>query len=415
MKRRIVITGLGTVNPLGNTVDAAWQAVREGRSGIGPVTKFDTTDIDSKVAGEVKDFKADEWIDPKNARKMALFSQYAVAAAVQAARDAGLEGAIEAERTGVVIGNGVGGYEIVYESMRRFIERGPRHVLPLTVPEIINNEAPANVAKELGIKGFALTAMTACTSGTDAIGAALDHIRAGRCDVCFAGGTEAASIGFTFTGFTIIKALCTKFNDAPEKASRPFDRDRAGFIMSEGAAVLVLEELEHAKARGAKIYAELAGYGLSCDAYHLTAPDPSGEQGARAIRLALEDAGLKPEDVQYYNAHGTSTPINDPLETKMLKMAFGDHAYKMKVSSTKSMTGHLIAASGALEALFCTLAIRDGFYPPTINLDNPDIEAGCDLDYVPNKGVAGDIEVALSGSLGFGGHNGVIAIRKYRE
>ena len=380
MKRRIVITGLGTVNPLGNTVDATWQAVREGRSGIGPVTKFDTTDIDSKVAGEVKDFKADEWIDPKNARKMALFSQYAVAAAVQAARDAGLEGAIEAERTGVVIGNGVGGYEIVYESMRRFIERGPRHVLPLTVPEIINNEAPANVAKELGIKGFALTAMTAC-----------------------------------FTGFTIIKALCTKFNDAPEKASRPFDRDRAGFIMSEGAAVLVLEELEHAKARGAKIYAELAGYGLSCDAYHLTAPDPSGEQGARAIRLALEDAGLKPEDVQYYNAHGTSTPINDPLETKMLKMAFGDHAYKMKVSSTKSMTGHLIAASGALEALFCTLAIRDGFYPPTINLDNPDIEAGCDLDYVPNKGVAGDIEVALSGSLGFGGHNGVIAIRKYRE
>lgn len=413
MKRRIVITGLGTVNPLGNTVDETWQAVHEGRSGLGPVTRFDTTDIDAKVAGEVKNFKADEWIDPKNARKMALFSQYAVASAVQAARDAGLAGQFNAQRTGIIIGNGIGGYEIMNESIKRFFDRGPRHMLPLTVPEIINNEAAANVAKELGIKGFALTSMTACTSGTDAVGAALDMIRAGRCDVCLAGGTESVMTGFAFAGFSIIKALCTKYNDNPEKASRPFDKDRGGFIMSEGAAILVLEELEHAKARGAKIYAELAGYGLSCDAYHLTAPDPEGTEGARAISLAMEDAGVKPEEVQYYNAHGTSTAINDPLETKMIKMAFGEHAYKMKISSTKSMTGHLIAASGALEALFCTLAIRDGFYPPTINLDNPDIEAGCDLDYVPNKGVEGNIEVALSGSLGFGGHNGVIAIRKY--
>ena len=413
MKKRVVITGLGTVNPLGNSIDATWAAVRAGKCGIGPVTKFDTTDIDSKIAGEVRDFRSEDWIDPKSARKMALFSQYAVAASVQAARDSGLEGCIDGPRTGVVIGTGIGGFEVLNESHRRFVERGPRHVLPLTIPEIINNEAAANVSKELGIKGLALTTMTACSSGTDAIGSALDLIRAGRCDVCFAGGTESAITDFAFIGFTIIKALCCKFNDDPQHSSRPFDKDRAGFVMSEGAAVLVLEELEHALARGAKIYAEVAGYGLSCDAYHITAPAPDGIEGARAITRALEDAGIRPEEVQYYNAHGTSTAINDPLETKMIKMAFGDHAREMKISSTKSMTGHLIAASGALEAIFCTLAIRDGFYPPTINLENPDLEAGCDLDYVPNKGVEGEIEVALSGSLGFGGHNGVVAIRKY--
>jgi 3-oxoacyl-[acyl-carrier-protein] synthase II len=298
--------------------------------------------------------------------------------------------------------------------MRKFYEGGPRRILPLTIPELISNEGAANVAKELGIKGFALTTMTACTSGTDAIGHALDLMRLGRCAICLAGGTEACIAGLPVAGFSIIRALSTR-NDAPEKASRPFDRDRDGFVLGEGAAVLVLEEYGHAKARGAKIYAELAGYGVSCDAYHLTAPDPSGEQGVRAIRDALDDAGMRPEDVQYYNAHGTSTPMNDPLETKMLKEAFGDHAYKMKVSSTKSMTGHLIAATGALEALFCALAIRDGFYPPTINLDNPDIENGCDLDYVAHVGVEGEINAALSGTLGFGGHNGVLALRKVRD
>lgn len=415
MKRRIVITGLGTVNPLGNNVADTWKSVHEGRSGIGPITLFDASEYDVKIAGEVKNFNPSDWIDPKSARKMARFSQFAVAASRQAVEDSALDCAAESERIGIVLGNGVGGYEVMEDSIHRYFDNGPRRIIPLTVPEIINNEAAANVAKELGIKGLALTSMTACASGTDAIGSALDLIRAGRCDVCLAGGTEACITGFTVAGFTTIKALCHDYNDTPETASRPFDKSRAGFILAEGSAVLVLEELEHAKARGAKIYAELAGYGLSCDAYHITAPDPEGVQGARAIKLCLEDAGVRPEEVQYYNAHGTSTPINDPVETKMVKQAFGEHAYKMKVSSTKSMTGHLIAASGALEALFCTLAVNEGFYPPTINLNEQDVEGGCDLDYVPNKGVCGDIDVAVSGSLGFGGHNGFVAIRKYRD
>lgn len=415
MNRRIVITGLGTVNPIGNNVDDTWSGIRAGKCGIGPITHFDTTDFDVKIAAEVKNFNPDEWMDAKNARKMARFAQFAVAASRQAYDDANLGSAgYDSSRIGICIGNGIGGFEVLEASMRRYVDGGPRKVLPLTIPEIISNEGPANVAKELGIKGFALSMMTACTSGADAIGHALDMLRLGRCDVCIAGGTEACIVGIPVAGFTILHALSAR-NDAPEKASRPFDKDRDGFIMGEGAAVLVLEEYEHAKARGAKIYAELAGYGLTCDAYHLTAPDPSGEQGVRAIRLALEDANVKPEEVQYYNAHGTSTPMNDPLETNMLKEAFGDHAYKMKVSSTKSMTGHLIAASGSLEALICTLAIRDGFYPPTINLENPDLENGCDLDYVPNTGVEGEIDVAVSGSLGFGGHNGVLVFRKVRD
>lgn len=414
MNRRIVITGLGTINPVGNDVNETWQNIRSGKSGVDYITSFDTEGYDVKIAAEVKGFDPGAYIDPKNARKMARFSQFAVAAAKQAWLDSGIgEKDFDAERTGVSIGNGVGGFEVVDASLKKLIEQGPRRIPPLTVPELISNEASANISKELGLKGFALTSMTACTSGTDAIGSALDLLRLGRCDICIAGGTEACIAGLPIAGFSIIHALSTR-QEEPTKASRPFDKDRDGFIMGEGAAMLVLEDYEHARARGAKIYAELAGYGLSCDAYHITAPDPSGEQGIRAIRLALQDAGIKPEEVQYYNAHGTSTPMNDPIETKMLKGAFGEHAYKMKVSSTKSMTGHLIAASGALEALICTMAIRDGFYPPTINLDNPDLEAGCDLDYVPKTGVSGDIEVALSGSLGFGGHNGVLAIRKCR-
>lgn len=415
MNKRIVITGLGTVNPIGNNVDDTWSSIQAGKCGIGPITQFDTTDFDVKIAAEVKDFDPSLWMDPKNARKMARFAQFAVAASKQAYDDANLASAgYDPTRIGICIGNGIGGFEVLETSMKRYYEGGPRKILPLTIPEIISNEGPANVAKELGIKGFALSVMTACTSGADAIGHALDMLRCGRCDVCLAGGTESCLVGIPVAGFSILHALSTR-NDAPEKACRPFDKDRDGFIMGEGAAVLILEEYEHAKARGAKIYAELAGYGLTCDAYHLTAPDPSGEQGVRAIRLALEDANVKPEEVQYYNAHGTSTPINDPLETKMVKEAFGEHAYKMKVSSTKSMTGHLIAASGSLEALICALAIKNSFYPPTINLDEPDVEAGCDLDYVANKGVEGEIDVAVSGSLGFGGHNGVLVLRKVRD
>ena len=412
MDRRIVITGLGTVNPVGIGVEETWRGIRAGKSGVGPITSFDTADYDVKIAAEVKDFDPNAWMDPKNARKMGRFSQFAVAAALQAFRDSGLEPKdYDPERVAVSIGNGVGGFDVIDASMRKLLEHGPRRIPPLMVPELIANEAAANISKELGLKGFALTTMTACTSGSDAIGHALDMLRLGRCDICVAGGTEACLAGLSIAGFNIIHTLSTR-NDAPEKASRPFDRDRDGFVMGEGAAMLVLEDYDRAKARGARIYAELAGYGLSCDAYHLTAPDPSAEQGIRAIRLALQDAAIAPEEVDYYNAHGTSTSMNDPIETKMLKGAFGDHAYRMKVSSTKSMTGHLIAASGALEALVCALAIRDGFYPPTINLDNPDTEAGCDLDYVPNTGLEGEINVALSGSLGFGGHNGVLAFRK---
>ncbi len=414
-RKRIVITGLGTVNPIGLSVEETWSGIRAGKNGVGLITSFDASDFDVKIAAEVKGFDPAVYMDAKCARKMARFAQFAVAASSEAVKDSGLDlSACDPNRVGICLGNGVGGFEVLEASMRKFYEGGPRRILPLTIPELISNEGAANVAKELGIKGFALTTMTACTSGTDAIGHALDLMRLGRCDICLAGGTEACIAGLPVAGFSIIRALSTR-NDAPEKASRPFDRDRDGFVLGEGAAVLVLEEYGHAKARGAKIYAELAGYGVSCDAYHLTAPDPSGEQGVRAIRDALADAGMRPEDVQYYNAHGTSTPMNDPLETKMIKEAFGEHAYKMKISSTKSMTGHLIAATGALEALFCVLAIRDGFFPPTINLDNPDIENGCDLDYVANVGVEGEINAALSGTLGFGGHNGILALRKVRD
>ena len=413
--RRVVITGLGTVNPLGNDVPAFWEGIRQGRSGVGAITRFDAAALDVKIAAEVKNFEPERWIEPKAARKMARFTQYAVAATAQAMQDAGLSReTINPERTGIYIGNGIGGYEIIEESMAKYLAHGPRRILPLTVPQIISNEAAGNIAMAYGIKGFALTSVTACASGTDALGAALDMIRAGRCEVCVSGGTESAITGFGIGGFQIIRALSSGFNDSPAKASRPFDRDRDGFVMGEGAGILILESLEHAQARGARIYAELAGYGVSCDAYHLTAPDPEGAGGARAITLALEDAGVAPDAVQYYNAHGTSTPLNDPLETTMIKQAFGDHARRMKVSSTKSMTGHLIAAAGAVEALACVLAIRDGFYPPTINLDNQDVEGGCDLDYVPNHGVDGDIDVAASGSLGFGGHNAVVVIRRFR-
>jgi len=415
MQRRVVITGLGTVNPVGNDVASFWEGIRAGRSGVGCITRFDASALEVKIAAEVKGFNPDQWMDAKAARKMALFSQYAVAATAQALKDAGLDReSIDPFRTGIYIGNGIGGYEVIEESMGKYFAQGPRRILPLTVPEIISNEAAGNIAMAFGIKGFALTSVTACASGTDALGAALDMLRAGRCDVCVAGGTESAITGFGIGGFQIIRALSTKYNETPEKASRPFDRDRDGFIMGEGAGILVLETLEHAQARGARIYAELAGYGVSCDAYHLTAPDPEGGGGARAITLALQDAGVAPDAVQYYNAHGTSTPLNDPLETKMIKRAFGDHARRLKVSSTKSMTGHLIAAAGAVEAIACTLAIRDGFFPPTINLDHQDIEGGCDLDYVPNTGVEGEIDVAVSGSLGFGGHNAVVVIRKCR-
>jgi 3-oxoacyl-[acyl-carrier-protein] synthase II len=421
MKTKVVVTGMGLVSPLGKSVDEYTESLKAGKSGVGKITAFDTAGFDVTIAAEVKDFDPTLWIDKKDARKMCRFTQFAAAAAAQALDNAGLIGAAgedgrrpvksDPEKTAVVIGNGMGGFEVVGESYKKLFDSGPRRMLPLTIPMMIPNEAAGNISIIFGIRGPALTQVTACASGTDALGQALDLIRSGRCDVAVSGGTEACIVPFAIGGFQMLKALSTKRVNEPEKASRPFDADRDGFVLGEGAGILILESEEHAKKRGANILAELAGYGATTDAYHITAPDPSGEGGGRAIKNALIDADLKPEAVQYYNAHGTSTEINDPTETNMIKYAFGDHAYKMKVSSTKSMTGHCVAGSGGLEAIACILAIRDGFYPPTINLDNPD--PACDLDYVPHKAQYGEITAAASGSLGFGGHNGVVVFKKY--
>jgi 3-oxoacyl-[acyl-carrier-protein] synthase II len=419
MKKKVVVTGMGIISPIGNSIADFENSLKTGKSGISLISQFDTTDFDVKIAGEVKDFDPSLWIDKKDSRKMARFTQFAVAAASQALEQAGLlaQGGDgrkrlsgDAEKTGIVLGNGIGGFEIVSESFRKLFDQGPRRMLPLTIPLMINNEAAGNLSMIFGAKGPAFTQVTACASGTDALGQALDLIRAGRCDVAVTGGTESCITQFGIGGFQMLKALSTKRNHEPEKASRPFDADRDGFVLGEGAGIMVIESEEHALARGAAVLAEFAGYGASADAYHITSPEPGGEGGGRAITLALADAGLAPEEVRYYNAHGTSTGINDPTETRMIKHAFGAHAYKLKISSIKSMTGHCVAGSGGMEAIACVLAIRHGFYPPTINLDHPDPE--CDLDYVPNKTQYGEISAAASGSLGFGGHNGVAVFKR---
>jgi len=407
---KVLVTGLGVISPVGNTVDEMWASIRNGVSGIGRTTKFDPSRVDAKVSAEIKNFDVAKYMDPKEARRMALFTQYAVAAAKQAWTDAGLDaGGVDPERVSIMIGNGIGGKEVDDEAFKILFERGPGRLSPMLIPKLIANEAAGNVSIALNVKGMVHTIVTACASGTDALGLALDMIRAGRADVVIAGGTEATVTEYCVGGFCSMKALSTKYNDTPEKACRPFDAGRDGFIMGEGAAMLILESEAHAKARGARAYSELAGYGASGDAYHVAAPDPDASGAIRAITLALKDAGLAPEDVDYVNAHGTSTPLNDPMETKAVKAVFGPQAYKLKMSSTKSMTGHLLGAAGALEAVICSLAIRDGFYPPTINQETPD--PACDLDVVPNKGVEGPIRAAISTSLGFGGHNGVVAFK----
>lgn len=411
-RKRVVVTGMGVVSPVGNDLASFWDAVKNGRSGIGPVTRFDASRLESRIAGEVKDLDLGLWMDKKDARKMALFTQYAVAAAAQAWAQAGMDSApTPRDRIAIVVGNGIGGEEIHGQSYAKLLESGPARIPPMTIPMMISNEAAGNIALRFQIKGPAYTLATACASGTDALGLALDMIRSGRCEAAVAGGTEAAVTEFAMGGFCRIQALSSKRNDEPEKACRPFDFDRDGFILSEGAGMLLLESYEHAVSRGAAILAELVGYGSSCDAYHLTAPDPEGSGGALAITRAIEDAGMAAHEIQYYNAHGTSTPINDPTETLMVKKAFGEHARKLKISSTKSVTGHMIAAAGAVEAIACVMAIREGFCPPTINLDTPD--PACDLDYVPNKGVAARVDAAASASLGFGGHNGCVVFRRH--
>ncbi|GMO51083.1 MAG: beta-ketoacyl-ACP synthase II [Termitinemataceae bacterium] len=414
--KKVVVTGMGAITPIGNTVAEYSAALKAGKSGVGLITQFDTSNFNVKIAAEVKDFEPGTWVDKKLARKMARFTQFAVCAAAQALEQAALLNetrkiSCDAARVGIVLGNGIGGFEVVSEGFRKLLGDGPDRMPPLTVPMMIANEAAGNVAITFGLHGPAYTQVTACASGSDALGQALDMVRSGRCDVVVTGGTEACITPFAVGGFAMLKTLSVKRSGEPEKASRPFDADRDGFILGEGAGVLVIESEEHAKARKAEILAEFAGYGGTCDAYHVTSPNPSGEGGAEAIKAALSDANMKPEEIQYYNAHGTSTHINDAVETTMIKIAFGDHAKKMKVSSTKSMTGHCVAGAGGIEAIASILAIREGFFPPTINYENPDPE--CDLDYVPNKMQAGTINAAASGNLGFGGHNGVVIFKKY--
>jgi 3-oxoacyl-[acyl-carrier-protein] synthase II len=414
MKRRVVVTGMGTVNPAGNDVPSFWDSLKNGKTGIRALERFDTEQFACRVSGEIKDFDAKKYIDRKEIRKMADFTVYAVASAVQAAEDAGLkEGTFDSTRVGVCLGNGIGGFEVVEKNMEQLFKRGPSGIAPMTIPKMISNEGPANVSIKLGLHGPSFTISTACASATDAIGHSLAMIRSGMVDCMFTGGMEAAITPFSIGGFSKIQALSTKFNDTPEKACRPFDKDRDGFIMGEGAGVLFIEELEHAKKRNVPIYAELVGYGATCDAGHLTAPDPEGSGAAASMKIALEDAGLKPEDIDYINAHGTSTPTNDPIETKAIKKAFGDHAYKLKVSSTKAITAHMVGGAGGVEAIVGILAMNNKFIPGTLTLENP--EEGCDLDYVPGIGEEGSIRAFMSDSLGFGGHNAAIIFKKYED
>ncbi len=411
-QRRVVVTGLGTINPLGNHVKDSWARIKNAENGIGKVTRFDASQHTSQVVGEVRDLNPGEFFDAKEARRMDRFSVYAVASSIQALQDAGLkEGAFDPERFGVILGNGIGGIETLGDNFKKLFDRGPKAIHPLCSPMMIANIAAGNIAIKLNLQGPCHTVVTACASGTDAIGDALRWIREGKVDLMLAGGTEAAVTPLGLASFCVLQAVSTRFNDNPEKASRPFDTARDGFVMGEGAGILVLEELEHAKKRGARIYAEVAGYGATCDANHLTAPHPEGLGAVKAMRLAIQDAGLTPADIDYINAHGTSTPINDRVETKAIKDLFGEQARKLKVSSTKSMIGHLLGAAGGVEGIVTVLALHEQFYPATLNYETPDPD--CDLDYVPNKGYNAPMRAAISNSFGFGGHNGVICFKRY--
>ena len=411
MKRRVVITGLGLTTPLGVGVDNVWQKIVDGTSGITAITRFDASAHETRIAGEVKAFNPEDYISPREVRRMDLFIQYAIAATKIAVEGARLDMAKEdAERVGVIVGTGLGGLPTLEKYHTILLERGPGRISPFFIPMLIANEAPGNIAIQFGIKGPNLSIVTACATGAHSIGDAYRIIQYGDADVMVAGGTEANLTPLTVGGFNALKAISTK-NEHPEAASRPFDKERDGFVIGEGAGIVIMEELEHAKVRGAPIYAEIVGYGYNGDAYHITAPSPDGDGSIRCMRLALKDAGVAPEQVDYINAHGTSTDLNDASETIAIKQVFGAHAYKIPVSSTKSMIGHLLGAAGAVEAIFSILAIRDQVCPPTINYEHPDPE--CDLDYVPNKARKHAIDVAISNSFGFGGTNAVLAFRRY--
>ncbi len=412
-RRRVVVTGMGVVSPIGIGLDAFWSALVEGRPGVGPITRFDASGLDCRIAAEVHDFEPERYMDRKEARRTDRFAQFALAASAMALQDAGLEGeAPLGQRAGAVIGSGIGGMETWENSHRTLLERGAGRVSPFTVPMMIPNMAAGLVSIRFGLEGPNRCTVSACASGADAIGDAFRMIQRGDADLMVAGGAEAAITPFSIAAFAAAKSLSTR-NEDPPRASRPFDRDRDGFVMGEGAGILVLEALEHARARGARIHAEITGYGATGDAFHITQPAPEGRGAARAMQAALEDAGIGPEAVGYINAHGTSTEYNDWYETVAIKQVFGEHAWRIPISSTKSMTGHLLGAAGGVEAIACVLAIERGVIPPTINLEHPDPR--CDLDYVPNAARPARIDVAVSNSFGFGGHNAVLVFRRYEE
>jgi 3-oxoacyl-[acyl-carrier-protein] synthase II len=410
-RRRVVVTGLGAITPIGNTLADYWQGLMEGRSGIGPITAFDASKHTCRIAGEVKNFDPLDYIDRKEAKRMDRFSHFAIAASKQALADSGLEITdLNAEQIGAVIGTGIGGLKVLEDQQEIYLNRGPDRCSPFMIPMMIGNMAAGLTAIQVGAKGPNSCSVTACAAGSNAVGDAFRLIQQGYAQAMFCGGTEAAVTPLGIAGFASARALSTR-NDDPTRASRPFDRDRDGFVMGEGAGILLIEELNHALSRGARIYAEIVGYGMTCDAYHMTAPVPGGLGAARAIGLALKDANLTPDQVSYINAHGTSTGANDPTETAAIKTALGEAAYRIAVSSTKSMTGHLLGGSGGIEAVATALAVANDRVPPTINLDNPD--EGCDLDYVPHKAREMPVQVALSNSFGFGGHNVTLVFKKY--
>ena len=411
MKRRVVITGMGAVTPLGNSVPSFWDGCVNGRNGIGRITHIDPEPFSSQIAGEIKDWHPDDVILPKDARKMELFTQYAVVSAHEAVTSAQLEqDSLDRQRVGVIVGSGIGGMNVFEEQHSKLIASGPRRISPFFVPTMIADMASGQISIKYGFTGPNFSTASACATGVHAIGTSLRLIQYGDADVMICGGAEGAICAMGLGGFCSLKALSTR-NDEPEKASRPFDKDRDGFIISEGAGVVVLEGLDHARKRGAPIIAELMGIGFTADAYHITAPDPEGKGAKRAMELAIADAGISKEDVDYLNAHGTSTQLNDQAESQAIRAIFGDHADKMPVSSTKSMTGHLLGAAGAVEFVASVMSVKDGIIPPTVNLDEPG--EGCDLDYVPYKSRTADLRYSLNNSFGFGGHNGCTLVAKY--
>jgi len=410
-KRRVVMTGVGAVTPIGNTAEEFWAALLEGRSGIGAITRFDTTGYSTRIAGEVKGFDPLKYIDKKDDRKFDLFLKYAVACSAMAVEDAGIQtDRIDASRFGVLVGSGIGGLETLLENFETLRTKGPDRVSPFFIPMIIINMASGVIAMRFGAKGPNSSVVTACATGNHAIGEAMRIIERGDADVMIAGGSEAIIVPLTIAGFAQMKAMSTR-NDEPTKASRPFDAERDGFVCGEGGGLVVLESLEHARERDARIYAEMVGYGMTGDAHHMTAPDPEGDGAARAMAAALRDGGLEPSAVGYINAHGTSTPYNDKFETIAIKRVFGEYAKKVPISSTKSMTGHLLGAAGGIEAIATAFAIHHGVLPPTINYETPDPD--CDLDYIPNQARKQEVEVALTNAFGFGGTNATLALKKF--